>query len=663
MTSSVEGRDITLLLFAGKMVLASSVKETRSLLLVKMRSVGFTVFLVFLMINCSEMRDPPGPHEVVEPVKKLEDSKNTTQTPPSTTPEAPDEDEFLGPRECLKKKPTRGSCDLVFCPPWERCIDGHCSCKPPYLCPSEGAHPVCALDNRLYRSYCQVMAASCQTKRSKMSHFGLNCREDQPKFNSTMSSDTGVVKIFLPDAGSPKGGEELLVCQKIWNIAAANVACKANGNLLGAVTAGSTFHRLLATASGHAELPKRCVSFRCQGYETSLAECIIYDKVDIANGKVATATCFTAPQAPEACGFTCANAKCVSVNRTCDGVDDCGDGSDEMCCKKCRSGGFRCKTGVCVHREALGDGQIDCLDGEDEATKDVNEQRKQLPENSETRAGRVHLESRLYCGIPNVTTVDNVEVEGRTNRGRFKRVVGGVPANPTQIQWQVALVENKKVDCGGAYIGGCWVITAAHCVRPNPSAFMVKFSLWRKFQAQNTTDIVPVQEILIHPKYGANYENDIALLKLKKIPFQEKCLEDNPAVSAVCVPWSTHLFQPNHTCSISGWGRTAEGKGATVLLWANVSLIADCQRFYEDRFRPGMLCAGGVGGGVDSCQGDSGGPLVCEDELGVSYLWGIVSWGRKCAEPGFPGVYTQVAHYFEWIRYHTGWPAVTKFNS
>lgn len=59
-------------------------------------------------------------------------------------------------------------------------------------------------------------------------------------------------------------------------------------------------------------------------------------------------------------------------------------------------------------------------------------------------------------------------------------------------------------------------------------------------------------------RYNASsYENDIALVQLKKLPFKEECLEDNPAISAVCVPWSTHLFQPNHTCSISGWGRTA----------------------------------------------------------------------------------------------------------
>ncbi|XP_023270284.1 complement factor I-like [Seriola lalandi dorsalis] len=595
-------------------------------------------------------------------------------------------DQFLGPAECLQNKFTRESCDLVFCPPWQRCVKGHCSCKPAYLCPTEGVAPICSHGNTQLRSYCQAMAMSCQTREPFMSHFAETCTANHPKFRGSVEAGSGVLRLYLPGTGG--GREQVLVCAELWDMAAANVACKADGHPLGAASTGTTPYLSLKVAHSNRPLPGNCVSVRCQGYENSLAECVIYDKVNVDNRDVATATCVQTPG--EECDFSCVNGKCVSLSQTCDGVDDCGDRSDEMCCKSCRNGAFRCSTGVCLHREAVGDGQVDCLDGQDES-KTHTKPETSLPlltnteytsPKTETKVTRAHLESRLNCGVRNA---DADAVEERGGRSRFKRVVGGVPAGRTQIQWQVAIEMNRRVHCGGAYIGGCWVITAAHCIglkpslsitntgasdqdelnpRPNPDAFLVKFSLWQRTRSQSSTDIVPVQSVHIHPNYNpVTRENDIALLELDKLPLREECFESNSAISPICVPWTTRLFQPNHTCTISGWGQTAGGVKSQVLQWAKVSLIEDCQKFYNDSFKPGMICAGDLDGSVDACEGDDGGPLVCEDAVGVSYLWGIISWGRGCGRPRSPGVYTQVAHYFEWIRLITGWPAVTKYNS
>ncbi|GAA3480802.1 hypothetical protein GCM10018966_053330 [Streptomyces yanii] len=72
---------------------------------------------------------------------------------------------------------------------------------------------------------------------------------------------------------------------------------------------------------------------------------------------------------------------------------------------------------------------------------------------------------------------------------------------------------------------------------------------------------------------------------------------------------------------------------------------ADCQDAYDSDLVPGEeICAGYIDtGGVDTCQGDSGGPMFRKYDAGARIQVGIVSWGQACAEPGYPGVYSEVS--------------------
>jgi secreted trypsin-like serine protease len=55
---------------------------------------------------------------------------------------------------------------------------------------------------------------------------------------------------------------------------------------------------------------------------------------------------------------------------------------------------------------------------------------------------------------------------------------------------------------------------------------------------------------------------------------------------------------------------------------------------------------------IDTCQGDSGGPLLYKFN-GVYQLIGLVSWGNGCGVTGYPGVYTYVNYFRNWIKRNT----------
>jgi secreted trypsin-like serine protease len=288
-------------------------------------------------------------------------------------------------------------------------------------------------------------------------------------------------------------------------------------------------------------------------------------------------------------------------------------------------------------------------------------------------------------GVP--TDVRAIEVDGdtlvtwnrpsgqpRTYRVQFRtntptpRIIGGVPATTTDAPYQAALwirtSPSSTSFCGGTMVTNQTVVTAAHCVADanRPGDIEVATGELRLTRIPSA-DRVPVASFEIHPGYDhdeRNYRNDVAVLRLSR-----------PIPDAVTIPIDTDRSTPaaGTRARISGWGVTRDGSSqpSDVLRIAEVEVRAGpgnpCPD-YGSAFRSAiMLCAGapGGGGGVDACQGDSGGPLVVE-EGGRLVLAGITSWGNRCALARFPGVYTRVSSFADWILEQidgSGWTTQT----
>ncbi|KAK6635564.1 hypothetical protein RUM44_000816 [Polyplax serrata] len=168
---------------------------------------------------------------------------------------------------------------------------------------------------------------------------------------------------------------------------------------------------------------------------------------------------------------------------------------------------------------------------------------------------------------------------------------------------------------------------------------------------------IPIADRIIHPGYNpTTFVNDIAILRM------EKPVTFTKLIRPVCLPIEPDLRTKdyvNRKPFIAGWGTLSfNGPSSDVLQQLQVPVVSEgeCRRAFEP-FKTAVIdsrvvCAGYLRGGKDACKGDSGGPLMdyeFRNKLGVFYQIGVVSYGYKCAEPGFPGVYTRVSKFADWI--------------
>ncbi|XP_072390343.1 phenoloxidase-activating factor 3-like [Diabrotica undecimpunctata] len=252
------------------------------------------------------------------------------------------------------------------------------------------------------------------------------------------------------------------------------------------------------------------------------------------------------------------------------------------------------------------------------------------------------------------------------------RVINGEDAELSEYPWMSLLSfrgsDNKaEFKCAGSIINNRYILTAAHCLQDRSALLGVRLGEYdisnkeidcigsgNDRECNEPIQDVAIEDIISHSNFDSTqFINDIGLLRVKKIEFNEK------NIRPVCLPREKKSNFNLTSAQVSGWGRTSfrSGQQSNILQFATLKVVnkSECQNTYHNLtiVDDTRICAGGSAknNASNACKGDSGGPLQVQETvpgLGPRYVQhGIVSFGvTRC---NFPALFTKVDHYMNWI--------------
>ena len=209
--------------------------------------------------------------------------------------------------------------------------------------------------------------------------------------------------------------------------------------------------------------------------------------------------------------------------------------------------------------------------------------------------------------------------------------------------------------CGAAWIGGVWVVTAAHCVF-DIEAEAIMVNVGGHDLRWNQDNVIGVAEVLVHNRYDpVTVNNDIALLQLERKPQGVKPVSvatPEQLDRAIAIHEEVYVLGRGQQEPVAPGDEAPPTPAVYELFETSLPLIdnATCAAAIDGVLAsPGhitdaMVCAGRPEGNVGTCFGDSGGPMILFDGT-TPYLGGITSWGIGCGYPGLYDVMTRVPHF------------------